>query len=400
MNLLRLLLFLPGITFSLISAEIFPYAFIYSCVMFIKNKRILIDKSSKLFFLLLLLLLLSSIFTLTFNFKLHGEILRSLIAYLNVVLIFHFIINSKNEELGKIISIAKISFILLLVIAILQFFNLIWPLEVAFKFLIPRFSPSFLDGASGARGIGLLSSEPSRASLEFIFLTLLMSKIHKLSKTNLHNNLIYFTIIFVTNLFFFKSLDGLILAVISFIIFFRHKPVYLFFLVYFFLLSILFNIRLETMVLNIISGKENFMLSLSSMSGFRFSSVISSYIYGMSHLLGSGIGNWQISSLSALNNSGLDPESLDYFIYCCNGKFSSVRPTSFIANLMLDTGLIGCIIFLLYLISTSVKFIKEKVQFNFFLFFLISLFLVSSVGDPIPWICAAIFLRYKKPILN
>lgn len=394
MNLLRLLLFFPGITFSIISAEIFPYAFIYSCVMFIKNKKILIDKSSKLFFLLLLSL--SSLFTLTINFKAYDEILRSLIAYLNVVLIFHFIINSKNEELSKIVSVAKISYMILLVIAIFQFFNLVLPLEVAFKFLIPRFSPTFLDGSSGSRGISLLSSEPSRASLEFIFLTLLMSKIHKLGKTDLHNNLIYFTIIFVANLFFFKSLDGLILAAISFIIFFRHNPVYLFFLVYFFLLSIVFNTRLETLVLGIISGKENFMLILSSMSGFRFSSIISSYIYGMSHLLGSGIGNWQISSLSALNNSGFDPANIDYFVQCCNSKFQSVRPTSFIANLMLDIGLIGCIFFLSYLISTSVKFIKEKVQFNFFLFFLVSLFLITSVGDPIPWICMAIFLRYKN----
>jgi len=393
MNLLRLLLFLPGITFSLFSAEIFPYALLYSFVMYIKIKKIFIDKLS----IFILVLLISSLFSLNLNFKLHDEILRSLVAYLNVIVIFQLIINSEKEEIKKIISMAKISYLLLLTIAILQVLNLLWPLDPIFSFLIPRFSSTFLDYS---RGASLLSSEPSRASLEFIFLTLLMSRIHKLSRIELYNNLIYFALIFAMNLFVFKSLDGFFLSVISFIIYFRHKFSYLYFLILFSLLSIVFNERIEALALQIILENENFMQVVSSFSGFRISSVFASFTYGISHLFGSGVGNWQISSLAALNSSGIKPEDLQYFQYCCAGNFRSLRPTSFIANLMLDIGLLGSIFFLLSLLSTSVKFIKEKVQFNFFLFFVITLLILSSVGDPIPWICVAIVLKYKKPLLN
>ena len=389
LKIIRVLLFFPSVTFGLLAAEIFPWAFFY-CI--IKFKRFLSIKFSPLFFYFGFSVLYS-LFLITFRSQGdYLELMRSVFAYLNSMLIFMYILSAKEEEVK---ALQKLVFWILgfqISLGLIQYFNLIEWLQSLLSFLTPR-AMSF---GGGYRGATLLSSEPSRAATEFIFIALLVCILIKRS----HYRIYLLVMILFFNIFIFKSLDGLILSLIAIILFFKF---YAFFILTiscmgFYLLSddLASSSRLFQFIQDLkdqSSIHELFFLALNN-SGFRLSSIISSIYYGFFHIFGAGIGQWQISSIVANEFFGFDPSKI-FFFRENGGIFIPLRPSSYVANLMLDFGLVGTALVLAYIKNLIPKKMSSE-RIAYVALFLFSLLFVSSVGNPVPWICCAIAIRQKK----
>ncbi len=369
----------------MLKAEIFPWALLYVIIHNIKVVKYAIS--------VLVVLVFSSAYTVYLNYHNQEfsiiEIIRSDVAYLNSVLIFIFIIKLNYYGISRFNRIIVATFIFLTVLGLMQYsgyFNFLQPI---FSFLVPRAQ----SGDGGFRGITLLSSEPSRAGIEYLFLG---AYIYTLQKEKFLKNLII-ALLSIYIIFFIKSLDGLVLLIVFFTLYFRSK--FLLIIAPFSLILYLVS-QTDLAASNRALAFINDIFSLkfwevfdfiTNISGFRISSIFSAFYYGINNLFGAGVGNWQNSSIEAHNLFGYDPTKLFYFIEN-GGVFISLRPSSFLANSMLDFGLIGTVFFLFKLLQVSSPFLKRG-NFNFFSLFLFSLFFVSSVGNPVPWICCALSLR-------
>lgn len=379
------LVFIPSITFSLVHAEIFPWALIFTLVYMRK-----IDKN---FVLLILLFLFSSLYGVYLsNGNSSNEAVRSFAAYMNSLLIFTFLLRADYKLISKFFPILKKLFYFLTILGLLQYFGLIGFIDPLFKFLIPRGSAESL-AFMGNRGVTLLSSEPSRAAYEFLFVYVAFRTIF----LNKKNFLIYDLFILIFMLFIIKSGVGMILTLAYLAIFYRTK---------FFILAMALTI-IAIPILDHLSGRaisllisimsSNSILELYNMilnvSGTRLISIIASFWYGILEPLGGGIGNWKESSLLALQMTSLDPANFYYFRENFNGNWSMVRPSSYLFALMLDVGIIGCFVVLLLFFKIISKYFNLRSS-NVLLFFLLYLTVIGEVGNPVPFVATAISFRY------
>ena len=130
-------------------------------------------------------------------------------------------------------------------------------------------------------------------------------------------------------------------------------------------------------------------------SGFRIISVWAAYVYGFFHPLGSGIGGWGPASLEAMDNIGVPATEIGFFASYSGGEFEGVRPTSFVADLFLEAGWIG---FLFFILAFS-RYMFSKTLFNdvssrpVLVMFFFNLFVMGTVGDPLPFIFLALAYR-------
>jgi hypothetical protein len=386
-KIFRALLFFPSVTFGLVNAEVFPWALGYFAVKF---KKI---SSNNLFALVNFYLgisVLYSLFLITFESRgSYIELIRSIFAYLNSMLIFIYILSAKAEEIKPL---QKLIFWILgfqICLGLFQYYNLIDWLQPILSFLTPR-AISF---GGGYRGATLLSSEPSRAATEFTFIAFL---VYILMKKNYYR-LYLLVIILIFNTLIFKSLDGLILNLMAIVLFFKFRALFLLTIIcltlYFFSDDLASSSRLFQFIQDLKSQSSVYDLFTLVMnnSGFRVSSILSSFYYGLLHIFGSGIGQWQISSIEANELIGFDPSKIFFFLEN-GGIFIPLRPSSYVANLMLDIGLVGTFLVLAYIKNLLPKQMSSE-QFAYVSLFIFSLFFISSVGNPVPWICCAIAVR-------
>jgi len=130
-------------------------------------------------------------------------------------------------------------------------------------------------------------------------------------------------------------------------------------------------------------------------SGFRFASVWAAYKYGFTHPFGSGIGKWGPASIQAMDDIGIKASAMSFFATAMGSEYQGVRPTSFAAGLMLETGIVGLLLFLF----TFWPFVSEKqlwIQGHtraVIVFFLFNVFALGSIGDPLPFVFFALAYR-------
>lgn len=386
----KILLFFPSVTFGILSAEIFPWALFYSIIKFSKFKR------NNLYLPICFYLIISVIYSFfLILFESQGdyfELIRSIFAYLNSILIFIYILSVRKEEVK---SLQKIVFYILafqICLGIFQYFNLIEWLQPVLSFLTPR----AMSLGGGFRGATLLSSEPSRAATEFIFNAFLVYILIK----NIYYRIFIFILILIYIIFIFKSLDGIVLFLIATIIFFKVRAIFMLIVLcmslYLFSDDLASSSRLFQFIqeLKTQSNMNELFSFIMNNSGFRLSSILSSYYYGIFHFFGAGIGQWQTSSIVANEFIGFDPSKIFFFIE--NGSvFIPLRPSSYVANLMLDFGIIGTAL-VLALIKNFIPNNMSRDQIAYVSLFFFSLLFVSSVGNPVPWICCAIALRQNN----
>jgi len=386
MELLRFLLFLPSVTFGVIpGVEVFPWALLYSCF---KLKRV---PGALLIFIFVIST--SALYTTaSYAGEFIFETVRSFIAYLNPVILFSTVITATDLEIRKLTKVISSMFFILIVIGILQVTDI--GREIGPSILgafVPR--ASHYEAFGGLRGVNLLSSEPSRAATELLFIYAVF-RIVCGYKDSIKVAFDFLIIVFI--LIVIRSAVGLVLAVVYFSLIYRLKIVIPLILI--FIMAVFFqeSSRVAWLIVEL-SQQANFedILTLfNHQSGFRVVSIFASYHSAVYSIFGSGVGAWPVSSINAMDAFGVDPEVHAFFLADGAGHLFGVRPASFLANLCLDVGIVGVFVFIFSYGRVLKNYCNKSCVANpLIYFFIFCLFFYGDVGNPVPWVALALGVR-------
>jgi hypothetical protein len=380
------LLYFPSVNFGLYGSEVFPYALIFSVVML---RRVHIVE-----IVFVLLFTVSSIFSIYLNVDKPDfayEFIRSAGAYLNVMLVFFVLLHISQDKVKILLNIGKVIFIGLTILGLLQIFGIAEPLEPLFKFLVPRSSG---EGLGASRGVTLLSTEPARAGVEYLFLYLM----YRFAFLKRKRYLLVDLLIGAAVLFIFKSAVVLLVYLIILVLLYRIKVVFLAVLAL--IISPLLlsfdgrSIMLINELLNADSGAAFHILM--NTSGNRIFSIWAVSLFSFQYPFGLGVGNWMESSLIAAKLTSYDLSTLNYFTaYGRGGEEFPFRATGFLMNAAMDFGIVGFFGFLTTIVYRLIPFWKYGYESKvIILLFIIKISFVGSVGTPVEWVSAVILLRY------
>jgi len=385
--MLRYLLFFPAITFRLLTAEIFPWAIIYS----LKSPKIL--KRAIPFFVVIFISVSYSLYVILFKNQ-EGDLLRSVIAFINPLLVYMSIMKFPEKKLSRLVTTVKYVLIFMIIWGGMQYAGILAFFEPIQQFLITRGST---EAFGLMRGVSILSSEPARAAYELLFVYACFR-----TTKNYDKKILLFLDFFICFylLFIIKSALGSVMALLFMISIYRIRIILPAVIVLSIAgISIFQNIENNRtiQVVNSLATNQNTFILLMSMSGFRLISLIAAYKYAIFNPLGGGIGLWRSSSLAALNGTGVNPSDLYYFSSQGGGGFTPVRPEAYLAGVALDMGVVG-ITAVLVLLKPLLKYITniKHALFPITAMFFYSLVFSGSVGNPIPWICMAISYKFVK----
>ncbi|WP_165312516.1 hypothetical protein [Vibrio ziniensis] len=381
---LEVLLFFPSVTFSLIKAEIFPYGIIYFLV-----GRVRLYKNVML---VIFLMIISSIYGALYFQEISDEVIRSIFAYLNPLLVYVYILNERKRSSENIV---KFIFFGLLALGLLQFSGLAnaIALDSIIDILMSR---GGTDVVEGGRGISLLSSEPSRAACEVTFVYILF----RYSFLNHKVTIIFDVFIAFFILYFIRSATGLIYISIFLLLEYRLKLVIA--------LGILFlavgfsDLSSSSRALNLLHAAlsqddfSSFVSLALNASGFRFISVYAAYKSMFNAIFGFGVGFWEFSSKIALNNSGIPAYDISYFNTWFGGRYESVRPVAYFASIALDMGIIGFILLSNIVFKPVLQVFKMSEFKSAYITFAFYLIFLSAVGNPVPWLCIAYLINIDR----
>lgn len=385
------LIYFPSITFSVLAAEIFPWAIIYYLIFY----RKVYYWSLLIVGLMLISVLFFYFFDAYFDFY---QSFRSIFAYLNPLLLFSCFLYEKEKEIERHFYIIRSVFVFFVILGLGQLFDILGMLQPIFDFIMPRGGTAAI---GGGRGVSLMSSEPARASFEIVFLYLVVRYFFVDNKFVLLTDIIVGLFL----LFVVKAGTGVIIYFIFLFLFhgFGKLPLMLLIIYLTFELFVGYFVGNEIRAIKLIDALisastswGDFFENLIKMSGFRGISIYSSFKYGVLFPFGAGIGSWQHSSVDALAISGFSPKDIPFFVYANNADWKSIRPTSYVSSLMLDVGVIGVgVFFSVILGKISQYWMNGYYSKRIIVLFVLYLFFWGSIGDPIPWIAVALILRHN-----
>jgi len=379
------LFFFPSITFNLLSAEIFPWVIISAIFFFRKTTN---------YFIIVLygLIFHTIIFGFFTNIDPSLESFRSLFSYLNSLLAFAFLISAPIQTIYRFAKLIKLIFYFLIILGLLQSFNLIDSLDSLFKFFVPRSSSSNLDFMN--RGVTLFSTEPARAGNSLLFIYLSVRYLYTLKKYRIFTDLFMFFYL----LLIIQSSMSLIVFLIFIILQYRLKLIIPLAITLLFLLTFSINFdeggRAFDLTLQILEldNINDIIFLLVDSSGNRLFSIYSYWLYGIYFPFGGGIGNWLYTSVESLTISGLNPNNYSFFQKF--GINSPFRASGFFSNLVLDTGIFGFLLVFSYVINSLKKFWKISLDTKvIILLFLFKILFIGSVGHPVAWIVVVVVVR-------
>lgn len=394
-RILGTLVFLPNVMplKALFSAEIFPWAFLYALR---KDFRLTLGYGLFLGYILI------SALTMLGSFSSVLVPARALFALINASMIFFLLVHVDDEEYSGLVKLFHGVFIANLVLCMVQFLGLFPPfLEPIFRLFIDRFTHEIY---GGGRGVAGLFAEPSYASMaiHYYFAFFMLTK-----KINPRSVLGVAAIvgIVVFDLFIIRSVTGVVMILIYLMSMQRAQYLLKAGLVVMLLLGgVIYQFGKSPNAPRSVEtaydffkygGYQDPMPWLLEQSGFRFVSVWASYKYGFTHPFGSGVGGWGPASIQAMDDIGIKASAMSFFATAMGSEYQGVRPTSFAAGLMLETGLIGLVLFLLafwpYL--THPALYKDIHTRSITIFFLFNTFALGSIGDPLPFVFLALAYR-------
>jgi hypothetical protein len=386
---ISLLLFLPSVTFGLISAEVFPWGVIFAAFHMRSVSRPM---------LLLVGIMFASCFYALAALIIDGgtletDVIRSLAAYMNVILVSCTLLSLGKNRAIEICLLSKKIFWGLIALGLIQTLGSDM-LGSFIQLLVPRGEGSAL--VESNRGVTLFATEPARAGIELTLIYL----ISRLTSEHNRNTLIMdlFLIVFIALII--KSASAVAFAIGAFaIIHFKVKAniitlfstLVLTSILGFFVISILPTMggRAGDLVASSsdMGSLGQILFYLANESGNRLLALYSFSVSGLYHPLGFGIGSWPYSSMIAVQESGLDFHDFRFFEVRGDGHLIPFRGPGVISNLLLDVGIIG-------VISLFVLFKRSMLEYGTFnslskkafwiFFFKISLF--GSPGNPIVFI--------------
>jgi len=399
-KILGILIFLPNITLGtntpgLGRPEIFPWA------TFFATRKGLKLTLAYVFFLLYLGLSFGVFFLQNGHFLVG---LRSILALVNASVAFFAILHIDDEEFHHLNKAFVAVFVLNLLVSLAQNFSLFPEFLVRpMRFFIERFEASPM---GYGRGVAGLFAEPSYLAL------------------GIHHYFAYAMLLFKVEQ---KKTIGLLLTgsmALFDIIVIRSATGFTIMLVYFFShqnwrtawKGLLFFLVTGTIVLYIAGRSTDLPRSLEIMhailfeerpdeildyityeGGIRLVSLMSCYPFGISHPFGWGVGSWPQASITALLEMGLSEIEVAFFENY--SPYDGFRPTAFSADLFLETGIIGWILFAV----AMMPYVTDKAMWAnpntraIAVIFLFNMLILGTIGDPLPFVFLALAYRTIHP---
>ena len=398
-RILGALIFLPNIMplKALFSSEIFPWAFLYALR---KDLRLTLGYGLFLGYIVVsALLMLGSFPSLLIP-------ARALFALINASMIFFLLIHVQKEEYKVLVNIFHGVFLVNVVLCAMQYLGIVPSfLEPIFRLFIDRFINEF---NGGGRGVAGLFAEPSYASMamHYYFAFFMLSR-----KVNPRSMIGICAIVAMVlfDMFIIRSVTGVVMILIYLASLQRAQNLLKAGLVIVLLLgTVIYQFgRSPNAPRSVETAYDFFKYGayqdptpwLLEQSGFRFVSVWAAYKYGFTHPFGSGVGGWGQASIQAMDDIGIKASAMSFFATAMGSEYQGVRPTSFAAGLMLETGIVGLLLFFL----AFYPFLKRRELYvdvhtrSISIFFLFNTFALGSIGDPIPFIFLA--LAYRSVIV-
>jgi hypothetical protein len=394
-RILGYLIYLPNVMplKALFSAEIFPWAFLYSL-----RKDLRMTTAYAVFVAYLIV----SVGMMLSNFSSILVPARAFFALINASMIFFVLINIGKKEYDFLGKAFEWVFFINLGLSFIQFLGLFPPfLEPFMRIFIDRFTATQY---GGGRGVAGLFAEPSYASLSLHYYFAFFMLRRRID----HNSLLGYAAIagmIVFDVFIIRSVTGLLM--IALYLASLQKAVNL-------VRGGVIGLLLAGLVITAASKLDNMPRSvevahdffyykdyqdpmpwLLEQSGFRFVSIWAAYNYGFTHPFGSGIGGWGNASIEAMDGIGVPASAMSFFASAAGAEFEGVRPTSYAAGLLLETGIVGLILFLVafWPFLTKKEIFRDVHARSLIVLFLFNTFALGSIGDPIPFIFMALAYR-------
>ena len=398
-RILGALIFLPNIMplKALFSSEIFPWAFLYALR---KDLRLTLGYGLFLGYIIISALLMLGSFPSVLIPA------RALFALINASMIFFLLIHVQKEEYKVLVNIFHGVFLVNVVLCAMQYLGIVPSfLEPIFRLFIDRFINEF---NGGGRGVAGLFAEPSYASMamHYYFAFFMLSR-----KVNPRSMIGICAIVAMVlfDMFIIRSVTGVVMILIYLASLQRAQNLLKAGLVIVLLLgTVIYQFgRSPNAPRSVETAYDFFKYGayqdptpwLLEQSGFRFVSVWAAYKYGFTHPFGSGVGGWGQASIQAMDDIGIKASAMSFFATAMGSEYQGVRPTSFAAGLMLETGIVGLFLFFL----AFYPFLKRRELYtdvhtrSITIFFLFNTFALGSIGDPIPFIFLA--LAYRSVIV-
>ena len=398
-RILGALIFLPNIMplKALFSSEIFPWAFLYALR---KDLRLTLGYGLFLGYIVVSALLMLGSFPSVLIPA------RALFALINASMIFFLLIHVQKEEYRVLVNIFHGVFLVNVLLCAMQYLGIVPSfLEPIFRLFIDRFINEF---NGGGRGVAGLFAEPSYASMamHYYFAFFMLSR-----KVNPRSMIGICAIVAMVlfDMFIIRSVTGVVMILIYLASLQRAQNLLKAGLVIVLLLgTVIYQFgRSPNAPRSVETAYDFFKYGayqdptpwLLEQSGFRFVSVWAAYKYGFTHPFGSGVGGWGQASIQAMDDIGIKASAMSFFATAMGSEYQGVRPTSFAAGLMLETGIVGLFLFFL----AFYPFLKRRELYtdvhtrSISIFFLFNTFALGSIGDPIPFIFLA--LAYRSVIV-
>ena len=382
---ISIFLFFPSANFGLYSAEVFPYAFIFSILML----RKLYVKD----IMFILIFIICSIISFNFNYDNPGfifEFFRSVGAYLNVILVFFILLHISQDKIKILLKLSKLIFFGLTILGLLQAYGMNESISSVLQFFVPRSSGEAL---SSTRGITLLSTEPARAGIEYLFLYLLYRFVFLERKYFfLADLLIGLAVVLV-----FKSAVVLLFFLVTLVILYKSKIIFIALLIFAFS-PILLSTEARSIVLIkdlLASDIDDALFLFMNTSGNRVFSIWAVTLFSFEYPIGLGVGNWIKSSVIAAELTSFDLSKFNYFSRYGGGEAYPFRATGFLMNVAMDFGIVGFVGFIGTIMDRLIPFWKNGYESrSLILLFLVKISFIGSVGTPLEWVTVVILLRY------
>tara|TARA_B100000767_G_C19765737_1_gene537410 strand:+ start:279 stop:1175 length:897 start_codon:yes stop_codon:yes gene_type:complete len=291
---------------------------------------------------------------------------------------------------------AHTALMIMITVGFLQILNLLEPIKNIYSFLIPRGNYGVLTEFN--RGVSLLSTEPSRAAIEFTFLIIFFLFYKRNISFKILVSISYLNFIIQGGYALLYS----ILLSITFINKYSKKLLIIVPFVFLGLYKLLENYRGFNLIVNIFSS-GNLFETLVISSNIRLVSVIAAFKYSYYNLLGAGLGSWRTKMIEALNLTKFDPSSISFFEHMGNGFWVPVKPSSILANISLEFGLLGLVVFILFFIWILYKHFKiHNIKIPVFItpIFITYATFFGYLGNPIPFIVLALIINPWTPVMN
>ena len=330
---------------------------------------------------------------------------RSLMALINASIVFFTVLTVGDDELKYLNRAFWLMFGLNVAVSLMQYFD-IFPsfLVRPMNFFIDRWVPTSWDYGRGCSG---LYAEPSYHAFGvhhyFAYAILLLNVDQKSPK-----GLILTAAMAIYDIVIVRSLTGLIIMTIYVV---SHqnwrkawKPVLA--IVVAFILALGWYGKTNDLprslefVYHVFYSERYKDLFDYVMweGGIRTVSLMGSYPFGIMHPFGWGLGSWPQASITSLLDLGISEIEVAFFEMYYS-PYDGFRPTAFSADLFLETGVVGFILFAVAMwpyISPKGMWQNPNTRAVVVLF-IFNMVILGTIGDPLPFLFLALAYRRINP---